>query len=105
MKTDDVFKFFEKNLKTDHDKLNMCATVLGCAMIQSQHIIDSANFVEVPDKVNYALALIIGNYMNIFKDSAIDFGKLDFSDMELPEKNKTIKILKHLVEIYKDDLK
>ena len=105
MKIEGVFNLFKKNLKTEEDMLNMCATVLGCAMIQGQHIIDSANFIEVPDNVNYALVLIIGNYMNIFNDSPINLGKLDLSDMELPPKDKALKILKHLVEIYKDELK
>jgi hypothetical protein len=105
MKVNDEFKFLKKSLKNEDDMLNMCATVLGCAMIQSQYIIDSANFIEVPSEVNYALALIIGNYMNIFNNSTIDFSKLDLSDIELPKRDKTIKILKHLIEIYKDDLK
>jgi hypothetical protein len=104
MKINDVFKFFKKNLKTEDDMLNMSATLLGCAMIQSQHIIESANFIEVPDKVNYAMALIMGNYMNIFHESKIGFSKLDLSDKELPERDKAIEIIKHLVEVYKEDL-
>lgn len=107
MKETDVIKEFSKICRTDEDRINLSASMLGVSGQLSAYLIDKCG-VEALHKseVSYALVITCLNLMAI--ESGIQGSlvtKIDWSNLQLPTREKLIKILRLIIEEYKEELK
>jgi hypothetical protein len=103
-KHEDCLKRLADMLPTEQDKINMIATMLGMSAEQSLYISSIKDSVEVPDKVNYAIAMTMINMLAYHTGDSVGIGD-DLGLIDLPPKEKLIRVLKEIIEVYKDDLK
>jgi hypothetical protein len=91
-------------LPTEQDKVNMIATMLGMSAEQSLYISSIKDSIDVPDKVNYAIAITMVNMLAYLSGDAVTIGD-DLGLIDLPPRDKIVRVLKQIIEVYKDDLK
>lgn len=95
--------FFTNTLKTDHDKIQFCMTFLGIAGQFFQYIHGNVNEKPKSQIMYYCSAITIANLLALDAQKA-PIQTCDLSLIDIPDREKLLRVVKHLYELYKDEI-
>lgn len=103
MEVEEAEKFLKENLKTDEQKISFCVGFLGIAAHFVKYIDDHLNDEKPPEVISYCSAIVAANMLAIL-GVKVPVEVFDMSKLDLPQRDKLLMVVKHLYEVYKDEI-
>jgi hypothetical protein len=87
-------------VKSDADKLSLCATSFGTAAQLTKFLIENVGKIAIPLDIYYLMLLTSINVIALRKDEPFEFNET-LNHIEMPTEEKLKFIIKEIVEKYK----